>query len=139
MAELEQSSRRIVEALPDLAACGVLVELDGTPADYRFVDEAPIITASVDEVSGSDWFSLGVTVTVGGNTVPFAPLFAALALGQDLLLLDNGVYFEVNRPELHQLRGLIDEARMLLDKPSDPLRLSKYQAVLWSEFARLDA
>ena len=126
-----------VDALGDLAACGVLVELDGAPADYRFVDEAPIITTSIDESGGSDWFNLGVTVTIGGHTVPFAPLFAALAMGDDLLLLDNGIYFAVNRPELHQLRGLIDEARMLLDKPSDSLRLSRYQAALWSDFARL--
>ena len=63
----------------------------------------------------ADWFDLGVSVSVDGEDIPFAPLFAALAAGEEHLLLPSGTWFDVRRPEFDRLRRLIDEARALQD------------------------
>ena len=61
----------------------------------------------------------------------------ALSRGDDYLLLDNGAYFSLDKPELQALAGLIEEARALLDSPAGPLRISRFQAGLWAELAEL--
>ena len=43
----------------------------------------------------------------------------------------------LDRPELETLRALVDEARSLQDKPTDPLRISVVHAGLWEELAAL--
>ena len=72
-----------------------------------------------------------------GRDVPFSEVFAALAAGETHLLLPDGAYFSLHKPELQALRTLIEEARALQDSPSGPLRLSRFQASLWEELARL--
>ena len=54
----------------------------------------------------SDWFDLTITVTVGGEEVPFAELFVALAEGQSHLILPSGTYFSLDREELSELAPL---------------------------------
>jgi hypothetical protein len=121
----------------------VLVDIEGTPAEYVEAPDAPLITVSTTDVAStagegqSDWFDLGVTVTVAGQEVPFAPLFTALARGDEHLILDSGTWFRLDHPELHALNRLIDEARSLSDRPGGPLRVTRWQAGLWDELVSL--
>jgi SNF2 family DNA or RNA helicase len=69
--------------------------------------------------------------------VPFAGVFTALAAGESHLLLPDGAYFSLQKPELQTLRTLIEEARALQDTPHGPLRISRFQVGLWEELAAL--
>ncbi len=125
------------ETVPELEEQGVVIEVVGTPGEYRRSDSEPIIRVSATDSEDADWFDLGVTVEIDGEEVPFARLFVALAQGEDHLLLDSGTWFRIDRPELDRLRELIEEAQFLVDRESNGLRLSVYQAGLWEEFASL--
>jgi superfamily II DNA or RNA helicase len=131
--------RFTTEVLPLLAdAPGVAVEVTGQPAAYREVGDSLRIGVSTSDVAGEmDWFDLGVDITVEGRQVPFAEVFAALAGGESHLLLPDGAYFSLEKPQLQVLRTLIDEARALQDAPRGPLRISRFQAGLWEELAAL--
>jgi superfamily II DNA or RNA helicase len=110
----------------------------GEPASYGEAAAAPLVTVAVrDRSDDPDWFDLDVSVSVDGETVPFAPLFAAMSVGEERLLLDSGTWFRLDRPELRRLRELIDEAKALEDRPSDGLRLTPVQAGLWEELVNL--
>ncbi|HET7305087.1 MAG TPA: DEAD/DEAH box helicase [Segeticoccus sp.] len=115
--------------LGDREGPGGLDVRDGEPAGGGDAASGP--------EEAADWFGLGVTVTIGGEEVPFRELFLALARGETHLLLDSGTWFRIDRPELEQLRRLIDEARALQDHDSPDLRISKYQAGLWEELVAL--
>ena len=80
-----------------------------------------------------DWFDLAIRVSVEGREVPFAPLFAALARGEECLVLDDGRYLRTDLAVLDRLREAIEEARRLEDEPG-PLRLNRYAASLWGDF-----
>ncbi|WP_038465762.1 DEAD/DEAH box helicase [Arthrobacter sp. PAMC 25486] len=124
--------------LPRLQECtGVEVETSGDIASYREVTEAPIVTISTKATDERDWFDLGIVITLEGQYVSFAAVFSALAAGQTRMLLPSGAYFSLDRPELHQLRALIDEARSLNDVKDGQLRISRFQAGLWDELAQL--
>jgi SNF2 family DNA or RNA helicase len=109
------------------------------------VDAAPVIeftaadgsTSSTGTFGEQDWFDLAVSVTVNGHTVPFEPLFVALAQDERELLLDNGVYFSLERPEFQRLAQLIVESRELLDAPPATVRLSRFHADFWDEMEQL--
>ncbi|SEP28705.1 DEAD/DEAH box helicase [Trujillonella endophytica] len=123
--------------LPRLAAAGVVVEVTGEPPEYRQAESAPVVAVSTVERDDGDWFDLGVTVSVDGEDIPFTLLFAALASGEEFVLLPSGTWFDVRRPEFDQLRKLIDEARALQDADRPGLRISRYQAGLWEELVAL--
>jgi superfamily II DNA or RNA helicase len=127
------------EVLPALeSGDDVDVEVFGEPPAYRRSEAAPLVHVSATEAPGeSDWFDLGVTLSIEGEDVPFHSLFAAITLGETHLILDSGTYFSIERPEYDELRRLIDEARSLQDKESSGLRVSPYQAGLWADLARL--
>jgi superfamily II DNA or RNA helicase len=131
--------RFTTELLPLLSGRpGVAVEISGQPADYREAGDSLRIAVSTDEVAGeADWFDLGVTITVAGQQVPFTAVFLALSRGESHLLLADGTYFCLQKPELQELRRLIEEARALQDSPDGPLRISRFQAGLWDELAQL--
>ncbi|ABD11775.1 hypothetical protein ThrDRAFT_01132 [Frankia casuarinae] len=131
--------RATTELLPLLAdRPGVAVEVSGDPAAYREAGDSLLIGLSTDDVVGeTDWFDLGVTVTVEGRQVPFTDVFLALSQGQSHLLLADGAYFSLQKPELQSLRRLIEEARALQDSPGGPLRISRFQVGLWEELAGL--
>jgi len=126
----------------------VLPELEAEPDIHLVVEdeltsfteatEAPVIDVTLrDGADGhTDWFDLGVSVTVGEEQVPFEPLFRALAAGDDALLLDSGTWFRLDDPALDRLRELIAEARELVD-PGRPMRLSRYHVGLWDDLAEL--
>jgi superfamily II DNA or RNA helicase len=127
------------EALPRLQALpGVAVQVEGEPADYREVGDSLRIGVAADAVAGeTDWFDLGVTISAEGRQVPFATVFIALSRDEPYLLLDDGAYFSLEKPELQALRRLIEEARALQDAPPGQLRISRFQAGLWDELSRL--
>ena len=118
------------ELLPLLASHPqVELEITGEPADYREVGDSLVIGVSVDQVAtDNDWFDLGITISVEGRQIPFIDVFLALSRGETYLLLPDGAYFSLEKPELQHLARLIAEARALQDSPSDPLRISRYQA-----------
>ncbi|MBR7743978.1 DEAD/DEAH box helicase [Phycicoccus sp. BSK3Z-2] len=133
------------EVLPVLEESdAVQVTVVGEVADYSEAEEAPLIQVSATDRPGgrgstgsTDWFDLGISVTVSDEDVPLAPLIEAIAKGQEHLILDSGTWFSLDRPELEQLRRLVEEARSLQDKPSDPLRISAVHVGLWEELAAL--
>lgn len=127
------------EELPRLAALsGVTIEVIGEPADYRDVGGSLEIGVSTADIAGErDWFDLGVTISVEGRELPFAEVFVALAEGESHVLLDDGAHFSLLEPRLQSLRQLIEEARALTDSPAGSLRISRYQAGLWSELTAL--
>ena len=116
----------------------VRVEVTGQVPDYHEAGDSLEIGLSTGELDGErDWFDLGITVTVEGREVPFTDLFVALAHGQSHMLLADGAYFSLNKPELAALSRLIEEARALQDQPDGSLRISRFQAGLWEELAAL--
>ncbi|MFP5345574.1 MAG: SNF2-related protein [Actinomycetes bacterium] len=127
------------DALPELLQRDdLVVEVRGDPPPYREVDSAPVVHLSTTDSAGdTHWFDLGVRISLDDEEVPFQQLFLALARGEQQLLLDSGTYFSIERPELEQLRRLIDEARTLQDRQSQTLRISRYQAGLWEELMEL--
>ncbi len=129
------------EVLPGLRGLpGVTVDTAGDMADYREAEEAPVVAISTKATDSRDWFDLGIVITLEGQPVSFAAVFSALAAGQSRMLLPSGAYFSLDLPELHQLRALIDEARILQDTQGTkdaPLQISRFQAGLWDELAQL--
>ncbi len=125
----------VLDEVPELELSVV-----GEPAEYSEAVDAPLIQVSTSDPSEgapTDWFDLGISVTVAGEDVPLAPLIEAVARGHEHLILDSGTWFSLDRPELEALRALVDEARSLQDRPSDPLRISVVHAGLWEELAAL--
>ena len=127
------------ELLPLLADHpDVTVEITGDPADYREAGDSLSISVSADEVTDDpDWFDLGITISVDGREVPFADVFVALSRAEPYLLLADGAYFSLQKPELQALARLIEEARALHDAPGDALKISRFQAGFWSELTEL--
>ncbi len=73
-------SRFSTDVLPAIAAtAGVEVHQVGTVPEYREEVAAPVVSLGGSGSSDNDWFDLTVSVTVGGEKVPFAELFVALA------------------------------------------------------------
>ena len=127
------------DLLPVLrAADDVAVSVIGEEPAFRAATLPPVIALSTTQAADdADWFDLGVAVSIDGEEIPFRPLFVALAGGQSHLVLLSGTYFALDRPELQSLRGLIDQARALQDRPSDGVRLSVFQAGVWEELLEL--
>ena len=139
------------------------VTVIGTPLDYAEADDAPVVSVSThdreaghdtrlggpggDGVLGAhdthdtgaegDWFDLGIVVSVGQQKVPLATLLTALTQGDERLILDNGRWFNLDAPELHALRRIVEEARSLHDPEATGLRINRYQAGLWEELVEL--
>ena len=118
---------------------GVTVEIIGQPADYREAGGSLQIGVSTAAVTGeSDWFDLRVTISVEGKKIPLPWVLAALTAGHDYLLLDDGAYIALDKPELVKLRALVEEARALNDGDSPP-RISRFQSGLFEDLASLAA
>ena len=115
----------------------VRVRFNGTPPEFVEAPDA-LIEVTVTEGNSRDWFGLGIAVKVNNWTVPFAQIFEALDRGADRILLGNGTYFSLRRPEFKTLRILIAEAREL-DDAGGELRINRHQAGLFSELESLAA
>ena len=127
------------ELLPEIEAHDdVEVDVVGERTAYAEVTAAPQIAVGTAQSSeGNDWFDLSISVSVGGHEVPLSDLVTALARGEERMLLPDGAWFTLSHPELHKLRDLVEEARALQDKKSDPLRLSVLHAGLWDELVEI--
>jgi SNF2 family DNA or RNA helicase len=140
-----EAARFAIVHLPTLEADEhVTLEVDGLLATYEEITSAPLIRFGADdqgergESDGSgDWFDLHVSVEVDGEEVPFEPLFSSLARGEEIMLLESGSWFRLDRPELVRLRDLIEEAREIADPESGGLRLSAHHADFWDELVAL--
>lgn len=132
-------TRELLSAiLPKLRrVSAVQVRFNGTPPEFVEATDA-LIEITVSEGNSRDWFGLGIAVKVNNWTVPFAQIFEALDRGADRILLGNGTYFSLRRPEFKTLRTLIAEARELDDAGGD-LRINRHQAGLFSELESLAA
>ena len=120
--------------LPALEVLGeVTVEILGERPRYRELTSDPHVTVTTMETTDPDWFDLGLIVTIDGRTVPFAPLFSALAKGKRKLLLSDGRYFSLAHPALQRLKDLIAEAGEL-DEWETGARISRRQTDLWADF-----
>jgi superfamily II DNA or RNA helicase len=123
----------LLAELPDVA-----LEVIGDPVDYREAGGSLVIAVTTDAVAGeTDWFDLGVTISIEGKPVPFVSVFTALASRQPHLLLPDGAYFALDKPELAKLRQLIEEARALTDAEEGPPRISRFQVGLFDELAEV--
>ncbi len=114
---------------------GVRVRLLGPVPEFTEATDA-MIEVKVTEGNSRDWFGLGIAIKVNNWTVPFAQVFEALDRNQDRILLGNGTYFSLNRPEFSALRTLIEEARTL-NETGGELRINRHQAGLFSELESL--
>ena len=132
-------TRELLSAiLPKLRrVSAVQVRFNGTPPQFVETTDA-LIEITVNEGNSRDWFGLGIAVKVNNWTVPFAQIFEALDRGADRILLGNGTYFSLRRPEFKTLRTLIAEAREL-DDAGGELRINRHQAGLFSELESLAA
>ena len=132
------TARFVTEVLPHLEAQGVVVTRFGEAPDYSRAAEAPVISIGAEDTQDNDWFDLHVRITVAGKEVPFGLLFRALAAGDDVMLLDNGTWLPLDRPELDRLRQLLAEARDLVEhRPDGTFRISAYQAGWWEELVEI--
>ncbi|WP_035811027.1 DEAD/DEAH box helicase [Curtobacterium sp. S6] len=120
-----------VEKIP-----GTRVIVRGDVPEFTSLDSDADVTVSVESTGDRDWFDLGVTVRAGAWYVPFVDIFRALDSGQKHLLLGDGSYFRLDRPEFMKLRELISEARQLQDE-SAPLQINRHQAGLWEDLEEL--
>ncbi|MFB6610534.1 SNF2-related protein [Agromyces sp. NPDC056379] len=125
---------RLVPRLQELER--LRIDVVGEPPAYRELVEAPTLTVTTVESDRTDWFDLGVVVTVEGKRVPFGPLFSALAKGRAKLLLVDGSYLSLKQPVFDPLRELIEEAGSLREWEAG-LTISRYQTSLWAEFEDL--
>ncbi|RNI19935.1 DEAD/DEAH box helicase [Flexivirga caeni] len=100
-------------------------------------EAAPLITVGATDSEDNDWLDLHVSVTIDGEEVPFAELFAALARGDEAMLLLSGTWFSLDRPELRQLERLIAEAREIADRQREGLSLNRFHVGLWEELEAL--
>ena len=132
-------TRELLSAiLPKLRrVSAVQVRFNGTPPQFVEATDA-LIEITVNEGNSRDWFGLGIAVKVNNWTVPFAQIFEALDRGANRILLGNGTYFSLRRPEFKTLRTLIAEAREL-DDAGGELRINRHQAGLFSELESLAA
>ncbi|QXU55724.1 DEAD/DEAH box helicase [Rhodococcus sp. LW-XY12] len=133
------TARLVSELLPLLSdRDDVHVRVDGTPADYRDVGDSLRIGLSTEATADTDWFDLNITIEIEGETIPFSEVFTALSEGASYLMLPDGAYLSLDKPELQQLRRLVDEARALHENDDpDRLQLSRFQAGIWEELAAL--
>ncbi|EME22342.1 DEAD/DEAH box helicase [Rhodococcus triatomae] len=115
----------------------VEVRVGGSPADYRDAGESLQIGVGTDATDDGDWFDLEINVRVEGRPVPFKDVFTALSAGDSHLLLPDGAYLSLDKPELQRLKALITEARDMHDQDPNQLRLSRFQAGVWEELAAL--
>jgi len=122
--------------VPSLEARGIVTETTGTPRTYAELTGDPAITVSTVESTDPDWFELGILVRIDGRTIPFEPLFRALALRQGKLKLVDNTWFSLRHPAFDRLKELLDEAAELAEWETGP-RIARTHLTLWEDFEDL--
>jgi superfamily II DNA or RNA helicase len=132
-----ESAEFATELLPRLRALPLVrVETVGTQPAYTRLTGDPELVVSTIPSDKRDWFDLGVTVTIDGRTIPFLPLFTALAKGRKRLLLVDGTYLSLSHPAFARLAELIEEAKDLTEWETMPA-ISRRHLSLWADFKDL--
>ncbi|MFB7842486.1 DEAD/DEAH box helicase [Microbacterium sp. NPDC056052] len=126
----------VSQLAPALEARGIATETTGTPRTYAQLTGDPSITVSTVESTDPDWFELGVLVRIDGRTIPFEPLFRALALRQGKLKLVDNTWFSLRHPAFDRLKELLDEAAELAEWETGP-RIARTHLTLWEDFEDL--
>ena len=132
----------LTEVVPWLEKDGVEVVVTGEQPELHEATDDPLVSLTVadpdaDRRDRNDWFDLDVEVTVDGQAVDFARLFAALDPGDETLVLPSGTWLRLDRPELVRLRELIDEARGLLDPAgAGTAPINPFQVSWWDELTQ---
>jgi superfamily II DNA or RNA helicase len=134
----------VQRVLPALRAVdGVDVVVTGELPEFREASSPVTVRVGTgDDEPGAlggdrDWFDLTVTVEVDGRQVPLEAVLRALTLGEDRVLLDDGLWLRVDSPSLAALRALVVEARALDDTRRGPLRVSRWDVGAWAELVDL--
>jgi superfamily II DNA or RNA helicase len=132
-----EAAEFVDRVLPTLGAVdGVRVDSVGTRPDYRELTGIPKLTFTTVATDSSDWFDLGVYIHIDGRDVPFTKVFTALSQGSSKVLLVDNSYLSLDQPVFEELKRLIDEASAMAEWETG-VRISRYQASLWSEFEDL--
>ncbi|MGO2554438.1 DEAD/DEAH box helicase [Brevibacterium aurantiacum] len=135
--EVAKFTTRILPQLYDLDDVEVTITGQDGPPEFRELEAAPSITVRTSANDDSDWFDLGIDVTIEGHEIPFVTLFKALATDETHLMLDDGSYFSLDNSAFDKLRELLAEAASLDGfKPENP-QLSRYQAGLYEDLEEL--
>jgi superfamily II DNA or RNA helicase len=120
----------VLRALPD-----VVVEHVGAPAPVVVTGE-PLIEVKVAPTEKTDWFDLGVTVTVDGRDIPFGPLFSAIAAGKRRLKLVDGTFLSLAHPRLRALVDLVEESAEIPEWASG-FAIPRPRVAQWVDFEDL--
>lgn len=123
-----------IQELDDVAV--TFADSDNAP-DFRELDATPQVSVRTSATDDSDWFDLGIDVTVDGHEIPFVDLFTALAQGQSHLILDDGSFFSLENPVFDRLRELLAEANALDGFSPENPQISRYQTALYDELEDL--
>ena len=134
------------EVLPGLEQRGqVEITEEGARPDYHEAREAPVVhfasrgSAGGDEGTDgrTDWLDLEVLISVDGQSLALAQLLEALTLGREQVVLANGLYVSVDRPEFARLAALVAAAGELHEQPRDGVRVGHHDLGLWGELAEV--
>ncbi|WP_181274021.1 DEAD/DEAH box helicase [Brevibacterium oceani] len=109
---------------------------DNAP-DFRELDATPQVSVRTEATDDSDWFDLGIDVSVDGCEIPFVDLFTALAQEQSHLILEDGSFFSLDNPAFDRLRELLAEANALDGFSPENPQISRYQTALYDELEDL--
>ncbi|QAY73003.1 DEAD/DEAH box helicase [Agromyces protaetiae] len=88
----------------------VRLDVEGEPPGAEELVGETTFTIRTVESTKPDWFDLGVMIRVAGRTIPFMPLFRALAKGERRLRLVDRSYLDLRHPAFDPLRDLLEEA-----------------------------
>lgn len=128
---------RTLPRIESLDTVDVTIVGDGEAPEFEELDAAPSITVRTEASDDSDWFDLGIDVTIAGHEVPFVELFKALAVNETHLLLDDGSYFSLDDPAFDSLRELLAEAAALDGFTPENPQISRYQTALYDDLEEL--
>ncbi len=132
----EEALDLAADVLPVLAALpDVRVERVGAPAPV-VVSGEPLIEVTVEPTERTDWFDLGVTVTVDGRDIPFGPLFTAIASGKRRLKLVDGTFLSLAHPRLRELVDLVEESAEIPEWASG-FAIPRTRVAQWVDFEDL--
>ncbi|GAA1481185.1 hypothetical protein GCM10009624_16250 [Gordonia sinesedis] len=126
------------EILPTLDRRGIEIDIIGEQLDYRRPQQDPVVDITLgEEPVGNDWLNLAITIDVDGHPVPLSDVLRQLAAGATHMLLEDGLYFPLDTPELVRLAELVAEAKAIGEVEDGRVRRNSYNATLWDELLAL--
>ena len=126
----------LADVLPGLVQQEELrVEHVGAPPP-RLIEGEPRIEVKIGPTERTDWFDLGVTVTIDGRDIPFGPLFSAIAGGKRRLRLVDGTHLLLSHPRLQNLVALVAESAEIPEWASG-FAIPRARAAVFADFEDL--